>query len=142
MDTPNEVAEQQPEQEPAAAPRKSPLAFRIILYSVLVVVIVGAVLYWTRVLYYERGLREYAVELIIRGNQNDLFPLKEGETSANPEVQVTCSFDPFLVGEPVGKIRLTVRPASDSNIKSDYTIAYICSYKDGVWKDIESYHEH
>lgn len=122
-------------------PTQSPLAFRIALYTLLVLVVLGAAAYWSRVLYYENGLREYAKELIVRASQQELLPL-EPEKNDGPEVDVNCSFEPFLVGSPVGKIRLTVHPEQSSKVQRDYTIAYICAYENGSWRQIESYHEH
>jgi len=137
MDPSNELTENASDKTPP----KSPLAFRIALYSLLVIVLVGGALYWGRVVYYEHGLRVYAKELIHEANQQELLPLDPGKTEG-PEVEVNCSFEPFLVGDPVGKIRLTVRPEQSSQVQAPFTIAYICAYENGDWHKVESYHEH
>lgn len=115
---------------------------RGILVAALVLAVLAAGVYWGRVLYYEQGLRQYAVELITRANQEDLLPVPAGGPEGEAEVDVTCSFEHLVIGEPLGKIRLTVKPLPHARIQQEFTIAYICSYQDGRWKDVESYHEH
>lgn len=115
---------------------------RAVLVGVLGLTVLAAGVYWGRVLYYEQGLRRYAVELIARANQEDLLPVPAEGPEGEAEVDVTCSFEHLVIGEPLGKIRLTVKPLPHARIQQEFTIAYICSYQNGRWKDVESYHEH